>query len=81
MKTLPRLGNCSALLDLYLDLDLCLHHRQDICRARDKCDTLGKFDNMNPFPLNFPVLMVENTGVKHKARGPNPARHIILCGP
>lgn len=21
---------------------LCLHHRQDICRARDKCDTLGK---------------------------------------
>lgn len=21
---------------------LYFHHRQDICRARDKCDTLGK---------------------------------------
>lgn len=25
-----------------LTLYLCCHHRQDICRARDKCDTLGK---------------------------------------
>lgn len=36
----PRVFFC--LLPMTMTQYLCPLHRQDICRARDKCDTLGK---------------------------------------
>jgi len=63
---------------------ICLIHRGNIlsgfCSLNMKmCSLVSQNQTFFPFlnGLNAP----KGTGVQHKARGPNSARHIIVCGP